>query len=203
MEIISRDAFLQWATQHGIGPDPRFSASQTSQYLMFTSGERESRFWEYPKEAGDVPHFVEALIAAVGSATRYWVYPPRGHWETDPQTESWPQGRAWRVLLQGLGLPPATVGAVGVVAAERATLLAMLFLQVTLGPAVYVDSVLIPDDGSAVLFFEHHHVVHAEFRDHVQLHAAIDSLATAGYLLPSELPDATFKPVEWMRPKGK
>jgi hypothetical protein len=198
MRFSSREAFLKWTASHGIGPDPRFPASQTSNYLMFTHGHRYSRFWVYPKEVDDVPQFVDALISAVGSEAPYWLYPARGHWQSDPQTESWPQGRVWHGLLKGLGVPVDSVGAVAVDSTERATLLAMLFLQVTLGPAVYVDSVAIPEDGSAVLFFEHHHVVHAEFRDSQRLDATIDALASAGYLLPTELPDATFKPVEWM-----
>lgn len=203
MLATSRDVFLQWAASHGIGPDPRLPASQISNYLMFTQGDRDSRFWKYPNDVGAVPHFLNALIDAVGPERRYWLYPARGHWLSDPRTESRPQGRVWRIILQELGVPVESVGAVAIDATERARLLAMLFLQVTLGPAVYVDSVVVPEDGSAVLFFEHHYVVHAEFHDPQRLEPVVEALASAGYPLPTELPDATFKPVDWIPAKEK
>ena len=64
-----------------------------------------------------------------------------------------------------------------------------------------MDAVLIPDDGRAIVFFEHHRVVHVEFREPELLTVAVDALERAGHALPAELPDATFKPVPWMTPK--
>lgn len=66
------------------------------------------------------------------------------------------------------------------------------------GAVAMVDAVAIPADGTAVLFFEHHDVVHAEFSDPARLHAAVRALADAGYELPAALPDETFKPVPWL-----
>lgn len=199
METMTGDAFLTWAAERGIGPDPRFPDAP---YLTVLRGTGEGRFWEYPTER-DAPYFIKALIDAIGPDVRYWIYPANGYWEIDPSFAGHPPGRVWRTVLAGLGLPMPAVGAVGVGAGERDALLAMLFLQVTLGPAIHVDSTVIPEDGSAVLFFEHHGVVHARCQEPSKLQSAIGVLATAGYSLPTEAPDATFKPVQWIRSKDK
>ena len=198
MRIVTNDDFLSWAAEHGIGPDPRFAHSQ---YLMFLHRERDSRFWEYPEDPGTVPHFVSSVVDAAGLGSGCWIYPGVGYWHLGQPADSWPVGRTRRAILEALGIPAGHVGAVEVADAERSTLEAILSLQVMLGPAAMIDAVAIPADGTAVLFFEHNRVVHAEFSDSARLHAAVRDLARAGYELPAELPDQTFKPVSWLAKK--
>lgn len=189
--MMTSDAFVEWAAQRGIGSDPRFPDAP------YLTSRRESRFWEYPP-AEAAPHFINALIAAVGSDVRFWIYPKRGYWEVDPWFAAHPPGRVWRTLLARLGVTMPAIGSVGVDAGERDVPLTMLFLQMPLGPALLVDSTVIPEDGSAILFFEHHGVVHAEFRESARLESAVGSLASAGYPLPTRAPDETFKPAGWI-----
>jgi len=89
-------------------------------------------------------------------------------------------------------------GAVGFNSTDWNELCAMLFLQVTLGPCVHVDAIVIPENASAILYLEHHQVVWTEFRDQASLDSVIAAMDRAGYPLPDKPPDETFKSVPGM-----
>ncbi len=195
MQTLSPDDFLRWAKARGIGPHPRYP---NSSYLVFTGVAEHGRYWEYPEVAGSVPHFLETLLSSLGDEQRFWLFPGRGYWSLGQAMESWSSTRAWRASIHALGLPRGFVGAVGIDPAEKDVLLAMLFLQVTLGPAIMVDTLVVPESGAAILFFEHHAVVHVTVREESALLKAVGLLEGEGYSLPTEPPDETFKPVSWM-----
>jgi hypothetical protein len=197
MRSLSPDAFLQWAGDRGIGRDAQFPDSE---HLVFTGLSGDSRYWEYPQEASIIPLFIDTLLIAVGRRQRFWLYPGHGYWSLGGPSESWPQTQIWKASIHGLGVPMGLVGAVGIDAAQGDVLEALLFLQVTLGPSVYVDMIAIPEDGHFVLYFEHHKVVHVSFRDRVRLQTSVGVLAGAGFPLPAEAPDGTFKQEPWMQP---
>lgn len=196
MKTITRNALLQLAAERGITLNPRYPHSE---YLFFQDNPGEFRYWEYPKEAARVPHFINAVVKTMGGEQRHWLYPVRGSWSLGADAEAWPQYRIWKTLLRSMGVADDFVGAVAVDPEERDLLLAFLFLQTLLGSSVYIDSYLIPDTGNGLLFFEHHEVVHLHFRNPERLRASVDLMEAEGYSLPIEPPDETFKPITWAK----
>lgn len=196
MKTISRNALLQLAAERGITPDPRYPHSE---HLFFQDNPGEFRYWEYPEEAARLPHFINAVVKAMGGEQRHWLYPVGGSWSLGDDAEAWPQYRIWKTLLRSMGIADDFTGAVAVDREERDLLLAFLFLQTLLGPFVYIDSFLIPDTGNGLLFFEHHKVVHMQFRNSERLRTAVDLMETEGYPLPIEPPDETFKSITWTK----
>lgn len=194
MQTISQDVFLHRLAERGIIPDPQFPRLE---HLIFRMNQDDLRYWEYPDEASKVPHFINAVVKAIGADQRYWIYPRCGAWSLGADAAAWPQSQIWRVLLRSMGIPDGFIGAVAMDPEERDSLLALLFLQVTLGPSAHIDTLVIPDAGDALIFFEHHEVVHMRFRDSERLLDAITVMEGAGYPLPSGPPDETFKPLPW------
>lgn len=194
IRTLAPEAFTAWAADRGIGRNPKYPQSD---HLAFTAG-GVSRHWPYPSAASTVPHFVATLLSAVRPNDRYWVFPDRGVWSLGREAESWPQTRVWTTAVHAIGVPVGLRGAVGFNSTDWNALCAMLFLQITLGPSVLIDTIVIPENGSAILYFEHHHVVWVALRDQTSLDAVIAAMDRAGYPLPTEPPDDTFKPVPWM-----
>jgi hypothetical protein len=195
IRTLSPEAFLVWTADRGIGRDPQVPHSE---HLVFAGGRGVSGYWPYPDAASGVPHFVGTLLSAVRPNDRYWVYPERGYWSLGRDAESWPQTRVWRATVHAIGVPAGLRGAVGFNSTDWNELCAMLFLQITLGPSVHIDTIVIPETGNAVLYFEHHNVVWGTFRDQAGFDAVVAAMDRAGYPLPTEPPDATFKPVPRM-----
>jgi hypothetical protein len=195
IRILLNEAFGIWAADRGMAP-PRDDPQ--SHRLVFTRGPELNRYWTYPSKAADVPRFNRALLDAVGRNEPYWVYPAKGAWSLGREADAWPQTRVWSAATHALGVPAGLRGAVRFNSTDWNELLAMLFLQVTLGPSARIDASVIPENGSSILFFEHREVVSAEFRDQAKLDVVAAALKEAGFPLPTKPPDATFKRPAWM-----
>ena len=63
----------------------------------------------------------------------------------------------------------------------------MLFLQITIGPSVLIDTIVVPENGSAVLYFERHDVVSVAFREQARLDDVVAAMDGAGFPLPAEV----------------
>lgn len=177
---------MVWTADRGIGRNPQHPESD---HLVFTAGGGVSRSWRYPSVASHGPHFVSTLLTAVRPNDRYWLYPNRGVWSSGREAEARPQTRVWMAGVHALGVPPGLRGAVGFNSTDFNELCAVLFLQITVGPSVHIDTIVIPENGSAVLYFEHHHVVWVALRDASRLDAVVAAMDRAGYSLPTEPPN--------------
>jgi hypothetical protein len=175
---------MVWASDRGIGRPP--DAPQ-SEHLIFKAGSK-ARSWPYPREAARVPHFVVTLLTAVRPNDRYWVYPARGVWSLGREAEAWPQSRVWSSAVHALGVPAGLRGAVNFNSTDWNALCAMLFLQITLGPSVRIDTLVVPDHANAILYFCHREVVSVALRDEAQLAAVVAAMANAGYPSPEDEP---------------
>src|SRR5262249_47906329 len=153
-----------------------------------------SRYWPYPGKAADVPRFNRTLLEAVRRNERYWVYPAKGAWSHGREADAWPQARVWATAVHALGVPAGLRGAIRFSSTDWNELSAMLFLQVTLGPSSHIDATVIPEDGSAILFFEHHEVVWGEFRQATLLDEVVAAMESAGHPLPAASPDGRLRP---------
>ena len=200
MELISADEFWRSAQAHGVGPDPRYPASDHPAFAARRDG--PSRFWTFPTDATELAHFADALVGALGAWTLADAYVPR-RW-ADPATgPEWPNAHVWNTLLEGFGIGRAFQGAVRVRPAERVALVALVFTYASLGAALLNDLVLVPDTGQSFAFLEHHHVVWVHATTDEEMERIITHMASVGYELPTEAPDATFKAVSWLDESGQ
>jgi hypothetical protein len=195
IRTLSPESFAVWTADRGIGRDPQ---TPQSDRLGFANRRGATKFWRYPDDASRVPHFVGSLLATVRSNDRYWVYPNRGVWSLGREADAWPQTPVWRNTVRAIGVPAGQRGAVWFNSTDADALRAMLFVQVSLGPSVHIDTTVIPDDGNAVLFFEHHQVVWVTLRDQAALDAVVAKMEEAGYPLPTESTEGTFEPLAGM-----
>lgn len=103
------------------------------------------------------------------------------------------------MLLRGAAIPSAWVGAVRYPRDETDALLAVLFAYLALAWSVDDDLFFIPDHGSQLLRTDHHGVIHVECSSQEQLRQLVAMMAGAGYNLPDEPPDGTFRRPAWMK----
>lgn len=192
MQLLSNDDFTALGAQLGFGRPAEYPHSEHWTYL-----ERDldlSRYWSYP-DVFDAPTFVRALLNVGGAADTYWIRPNEGQWfELFRAGGGW--SLAWDTLVAGLGVPSGHVGAIGL-AFKDPRLEALITLQVIMGSSLFSNALVLPSHGQHLWFFDHHDVVFGEFRSLTTLNRHVDNLAAAGYPLPKEPPDDTFKPVPW------
>jgi hypothetical protein len=184
IRTLNTEAFKIWTSDRGIGRDPNHPDSE---HLIFTAGGVSGNL-ACPGEAARVPQFLGALLSAVRPNDRYWVYPARGIWSLGREAESLPQSRIWTAAVKAFGVPAGLRGAVGFNSTDWNELLAMLFVQITIGPSVVIDTSVIPDNGSAVLHFEQAGAVSVAFREQPRLDAVVAEMERAGYSSPAEVP---------------
>jgi len=194
MDLISADEFFGSAESLGIGRSPEYPHSD---HLVYPSGADPTRFWQVPPTTLDQTHFACAWVDAIspfGTVDLYcreWLNPLGGHGGALERT--------WSLLIQALGVPPNWDGALRFWREDRESLETLLFLQCALGINLLSDLLVVPSHGDCFLFFEHHAVVWVHCPDEVELAGIIQTLEHAGYPLPSELPDETFKSVSWIK----
>jgi hypothetical protein len=192
IRTLFHEAFMVWAADRGVGRPPE---APQSEHLIFKAGTGVRRTWPYPREAARVPHFVATLLTAIRPNDRYWVYPSRGVWSLGREAEAWPQSRVWSSTVHALGVPAGMRGAVGFNSTDWNALCAMLFLQITLGPSVRVDTLVVPEIANAILYFEHNEAVSVALRSEVQLDAVVAAMDAAGFPLPAESSEERIKSV--------
>jgi len=74
----------------------------------------------------------------------------------------------------------------------------VLFVYLTFGWCVDDDLFFIPDHGRQLLQTDHHDVIHVQCTSGERVQRLVHHMAEAGYELPREPPDWTFKRPAWM-----
>jgi hypothetical protein len=100
--------------------------------------------------------------------------------------------------LRGAGIPESWVGAVRFGRDEEDVLIAVLYAFLIFGWCTADDLHLVPDHGRQLLQTDHHNVIHVACASEERVQKLVLHMATAGYELPRELPDETFKRPAWM-----
>ena len=193
-EAVSADDFLAWAAGADIGFDPRYPG--TDCLSLLPPGE-SSRFWMLPDHPYSIPHLVETVLNGLDRWEAGYLWPRIGRWPTwaDPGL---PNERVRDVVWRGLGMADGWAGAARVRHDECPTVAAALFASLALGGDSCSDLYFVPDHGRQIVWAGHHDAIHVECADEARILELIRHMEGAGYALPTEPPDATFRWPAWM-----
>jgi hypothetical protein len=191
---ISADEFLAWAAAAGIGFDPRYPGTDC---LRLLPRRESSRYWMIPDHPYSIPHLLESVLGGMDRWKLGYLWPRGGRWPSgaDPGL---PSERVRDVVWQALGMPARWAGAARVGRDEQPFVVAALFASLALGGDSTSDLYFVPDHGRQIVWAGHHDVIHVECTDEVRMLEVVRHMEKAGYTLPAEPPDATFRWPSWM-----
>jgi hypothetical protein len=200
MKAISSEQFLAWADEGEIWPDDRY---QEPRCLVFRGTSELWRFWNWPRARLAIAGFSAHLLDGLEPWSDVYLWRRGGVWPGAYPTLS-VNDEVEAVILAGVGVPSGHEGAMVADHRSRAEALAVLFAAMMFGFAPRDDVFVLPDHRRAILWADHHRVVHALFKAEEDLERFVEHMRRAGHELPEEAPDATFKPVSWMgdKPQG-
>jgi hypothetical protein len=194
MEAVSGEDFRRWTAGHGIGVDPRYPDSGCLSVLPPAD---YARFWVVPADPATWPHFVASLLGGLDEWATGLLWPRSGSWPQSGRSPSYNEG-VRDVMLRGAGIPDGWAGAVRFERDEEDALVAVLFAAMAFGWCADDDLFFVPDHARQLLQTDHHDVIHAECRSEERVLELVAHMAAAGYELPAEPPDWTFKRPAWM-----
>jgi hypothetical protein len=194
MEMLPADEFLAKAATLGIVLDPVYSPPKC---LVFETEPSERRWWNTPCSADKLNEFLSHLLTGLGPWRACFVWRRGGRWPSlDPPRNRLETTR--RIVAMGPPIPDGFEGAVKYLAEEQTLLVGRVKAHVVSGWCVQDDLFVIPDDGKHIVQTDHHGVVHVSWLDRLSMERLIEHMASAGYSLPTEPLDWTFKRPSWM-----
>jgi hypothetical protein len=191
---VSADDFLAWAAGVGIGFNSGYPGADC---LCLLPPRESSRFWVLPDHPYSIPHLVETLFGGLDRWEAGYLWPRTGRWPTWANP-GLPSERVRDVVWRSLGLPAGWAGAARACRDEWATVVAVLFASLALGGDSCSDLYFVPDHGRQIVWAGHHDAIHADCADEVRILELVRHMEAAGFTLPTEPPDATFKWPAWM-----
>lgn len=151
-----------------------------------------------PSDPSAWPHFAASLLDGLDEWDSGFLWPRSdGRWPDPAQSQSYNEG-VRDVLLRGAGIPGGWGGAVRFGRDEEEALVAVLYAFLAFGWCVDDDLFFVPDHGRQLLHTDHHDVIHVECASEERVQRLVAHMVEAGYELPTELPDWTFKRPAWM-----
>src|SRR5262249_15334672 len=102
------------------------------------------------------------------------------------------------VVWRGLGMPGGWAGAARIGREERPVVGAALFASLGLGGDSCSGLYFVTDHGRELVMAGYHDALHAECADEARILELVQHMEGAGYALPIEQPDGTFKWPAWM-----
>jgi hypothetical protein len=195
MNKIDKNKFLEMIKQKGIIIDPKYL--QTAD-LTFDDDSELSRFWEIPEEARRIPYFVDTLLTLLEPWESIYVWKHMGSWNVAVKGERL-NDDVQAILYRGAGLTENNADILIFKNTELAELAVIIFNQLVFGWHVGDDIYIIPEHGRQMIKTDHHDAVHVSFRDFASMKKYVEAMADAGFALPDDLPDETFKKPDWMQ----
>ena len=192
MEAVSSQDFLRWANGVGIGFDPRYPESGC---LSILPPNEYARFWALPSQPVKWPRLLRSLLDRLDEWNSGWLWPRAGQWPGSAQSSRY---GVRDIILRGATIPVDWAGAVQFRHNESDALIAVLYASLAFGWCTDDDLFFIPDHGQQLLQTDHHNVVHVECQSGERVLKLAKQMANAGYDLPTDLPDVTFKRPAWM-----
>jgi|SRR5678815_4983169 len=195
MKTVDESEFLRWTNSVGLFIDDRYPQSNV---LGFRREPELARFWEVPLEPEVRPYFVASLLELMGQWQSCFVWRHLGIWPAAAEG-SRINDMVELELLKGLGLPLGTADVAQFSRAEFAKLTTLIFATTIFGWSVGEDLYVIPNDGRYLLQTDHHGVIHVSFAAEADLEHFVKGMEAREYVLPDDIPDATFKRPSWMK----
>jgi hypothetical protein len=198
MKSLPQLEFLRWASGAGMEIDPRYPQSAV---LRFHPDPDEARFWCVPAEPECRSYFIASLLELMGDWRTCYAWRHLGRWpdSADPRRVN---DVVELCILRALQLPLGTSDVVEFAREELDKLLTLILSTTIFGCSVGEDLYVVPDHGAYILKTDHHDVIHVAFRGSEGIDRWVSEMASRGFPLPDELPDATFKSPRWMKPKA-
>jgi hypothetical protein len=194
MKAVTTENFLDWATRHRIGYDGHPDAPCLR---LRPTPDKFARFWTLPADPAAWPFFAESFLDGCDPWSMGFLWPRSGRWPTGANSAS-PDEGVREVVLRGAGIPDGWAGAVGFEKEEAHSIIALLFIYLAFGWCVDDDLYFIPDHGRQIIQTDHHDVIHVECLEDFRVEQFVQHMSDAGYHLPTDLPDGTFRRPEWM-----
>ena len=195
MTAIPEDRFVATLAEKGLALDPKYPDARALHY----PNETHSRFWVTPTNARRRPYFLSTLLDLLGDWQTCSAWRPKGSWGDPRDVElERPDYVVEQCIFRGLGL---VIGSSDVLAFDRSeinALITLLFDTSIFGWSIGEDTYVIPDHGRAFLKMSHHEVIHASVRGEAEIKLWVESMSKAGFDLPIDPPDGTFKRPTWM-----
>jgi hypothetical protein len=197
MRIIAETEFRAWLAAGGVGLHSRWGNTGT---LVCLKNEDLSRFWFPSFVPSDLPGFIDtALTAASASGPYYLLRRGGGHWY-EPDPGSAPGSNLMiDACLRAVGVPSDCSGALELAKSEWQALGLVILAHYVHGWSVGEDLHIVPAERDCVLMTSHHGELSVHFPDEARLERFQQSMLQAGYDLPTDLPDGTFKCPEWLK----
>src|SRR5262245_25154761 len=192
MEAVRSEDFLRWASGAGVGFHPRYPDQ-----LTFLQLADHARFWVIPPDPAAWPHFIAALLGGLDEWAAGYFWPRAGTWPRAIRSESHNE-RVCDIVLRGAGVPDGWAGAIRFDRAEESAVVAVLFATMAFGWCGADDLYFVPDHAKQIVQTDHHDVLHANCASEERVKELAGHMMAAGYALPTELPDWTFKKPVWM-----
>jgi len=195
MKKYTEQDFLRWAGKHAIEVDSRYPQSAI---LRFEPDPDCDRFWQVPLEPECRPYFIVSILEAMGDWKSCFVWRHMGSWPSRPDPLRL-NDRIEFGILKSIGLPMGTADVVRIDRSEIDPLITLIFSTSIFGWSVSEDLYIVPDTAKYIAKTDHHGVIHVSFRDSDTMQSFVQFLTEREFILPEELPDATFKRPEWMK----
>jgi hypothetical protein len=103
------------------------------------------------------------------------------------------------LIAKGAGVITGLHGALRADETQLDEVLTTCFGAALFGSAVRDDIFAVPEHGRCIIGVDHHDVVNVSFADPSEMDGFIAHMSAKGFELPTEAPDATFKPQPWMK----
>jgi hypothetical protein len=187
--------FLEWAAERGVVPE---GEHEPPECLTFARHQDWSRFWSPPEHARQFPFFIQPIIRGLEPWQTLCLWMRGGTW---PQLAGHAHvyDRIAHLIRTAGGVPSGFVGALGATRDETDAVIAIMFAQMVFGSSTADDLFVVPDNGRAILYVDHHDVIHADFADEPVLQRFVQHMTAEDFPLPTDLPDWTFKRPDWMQ----
>jgi hypothetical protein len=195
MKTHEESDFLAWARTHGMGLDRRWPDAAV---LKFSPDQGLARFWAVPEKPERRSHFISAILDLTGEPGSVFAWRHQGSWPATALPAR-PNDLVEHQILRGLGMPLGTSAIIEFEQSERAALVTLLFATTVFGWSTGQDLYVVPHHARQIMKVSHHGVVHVDFREAADMERMVAGMEDAGYHLPEEPPDPTFKRPGWMK----
>lgn len=185
MNLLSNTAFLAWAAEAGLVPDPRYPGSEQ---LVFAASFGAARVWLPPGEPNALPHFLTAAFRSASPAGPYRLR-LRGGGPFYGGSDGAHEQVITRVL-QSLAVPLDATGALEFAEEEWDAVLLLAVVFYVFGFHMRTDLEIVTPDRSSSLLLSHHGELDAHFSSEARMDEFVKEMKRKGYALAGEELDA-------------